>query len=501
MPELLEMNNINKAFSGVKALDDVHFHLQRGEVHAFMGENGAGKSTLMKILTGVYQRDSGEVLIDGQPVEYNRTADALADGVVIVHQELNMMDDLKVYENIFIGRESMSGFLINDRENIKKTRELFDIIGVKIDPSAKVGDLTVGQQQMVEIAKAVSHDAKIVVFDEPTSALTQLEIKELFSIIRDLKSKGIGIIYITHRMDEVFEISDRITVLRDGTYVGTVQTKETTKDQLISMMVGRKLTEEVKTTSGVSDDAEIVLQVEDLADGNMVKDVSFTLRKGEILGVSGLMGAGRTEMARLIYGAEKPTSGKIILRGEEVRIKSTDDAVSKGIGYLSEDRRRFGVLVGKPISENTILPSLSNYVQSGLINDRKARKDSIDFNDTVSTKMVSVDQEVRTLSGGNQQKVVVAKWLLRDSDILIFDEPTRGIDVGAKAEIYHLMQDLANQGKSIIMISSEMQEILRMSDRVVVMCEGRVTAIIPIEEATQEKILGYAMMREEVVHG
>lgn len=498
MAELLEMKNINKAFSGVKALEDVQLHLKSGEVHALMGENGAGKSTLMKILTGVYQRDTGEVLLNGKPVVYNNTAEALADGVVIVHQELNMMDQLTVYENIFIGRESMNGVLINDKENIKKTEELFDHIGVSINPRTKVGELTVGQQQMVEIAKAVSHDAKLVVFDEPTSALTQTEIEELFTIINDLKTRNVGIIYITHRMNEVFLISDRITVLRDGSYVGTREAAKTNKDELIAMMVGRELTEEVKAESQVADDAEVVLEVENLAAGKMVKNVSFTLRKGEILGVSGLMGAGRTEMARLIYGAEQPDSGKIKLHGKEVEIKSTADAVALGIGYLSEDRRRYGCLTEKDVTENTVLPSIDNYVKKGLINDRKTRKDAEFFNEKVKTKMTSVDQVVRTLSGGNQQKVVVAKWLLRDSEVLIFDEPTRGIDVGAKSEIHDLIQELANQGKSIIMISSEMQEILRMSDRVVVMCEGNVTGIVPIEEATQEKILSYAMMREEV---
>ncbi|NLN51196.1 MAG: sugar ABC transporter ATP-binding protein [Clostridiaceae bacterium] len=498
MAELLEMKNVDKAFSGVQALSNVQFHLRRGEVHAFMGENGAGKSTLMKILTGVYQRDAGEVLLDGNSVEYSNTAEAMADGVVIVHQELNMMGDLTVYENIFIGRESMNGILINDRENIKRTKELFDTIGVSINPHAKVDSLTVGQQQMVEIAKAVSHDARIVVFDEPTSALTQAEITELFTIIKDLRAKGIGIIYITHRMDEVFEISDRITILRDGQYIGTVDTANTDKDELISMMVGRELTEEVKLASQVDEDAEVVLEVEHLSAGRMVKDVSFNLRRGEILGVSGLMGAGRTEMARLIYGAEQPESGTIKLHGEEVQIKSTEDAVAMGIGYLSEDRRRFGVLVDKTVAENTVLANLDQYISQGLINDSKARQDAVEYNEMVNTKMTGVGQVVRTLSGGNQQKVVVAKWLLRDSDILIFDEPTRGIDVGAKAEIYEIMQDLADEGKSIIMISSEMQEILRMSDRIVVMCEGNVTATLPIEGATQEEILSYAMMRKEV---
>ena len=279
MAELLEMKNVDKAFSGVQALSNVQFHLRRGEVHAFMGENGAGKSTLMKILTGVYQRDAGEVLLDGNSVEYSNTAEAMADGVVIVHQELNMMGDLTVYENIFIGRESMNGILINDRENIKRTKVLFDTIGVSINPHAKVDSLTVGQQQMVEIAKAVSHDARIVVFDEPTSALTQAEITELFTIIKDLRAKGIGIIYITHRMDEVFEISDRITILRDGQYIGTVDTANTDKDELISMMVGRELTEEVKLASQVDEDAEVVLEVEHLSAGRMVKDVSFNLRR------------------------------------------------------------------------------------------------------------------------------------------------------------------------------------------------------------------------------
>lgn len=498
MAELLEMRNISKAFSGVQALDDVQLHLKGGEVHALMGENGAGKSTLMKILTGVYQRDSGEVLLNGEPVKYNNTAEALADGVVIVHQELNMMDELTVYENLFIGRESMTGGLINDKENIRKAEELFNQLGVSIDPNIKVGALTVGQQQMVEIAKAVSHDARIVVFDEPTSALTRNEIEELFTIINDLKEKNVGIIYITHRMNEVFQIADRITVLRDGGYIGTKEAVNTSQDDLINMMVGRELTEEVKTESQVPEDAEVVLEVENLAAGRMVKNVSFSLRKGEILGVSGLMGAGRTEMARLIYGAEQPESGVIKLHGEEVKINSTSDAVDLGIGYLSEDRRRYGVLTDKNVGENTVLPSIQEYIANILINDRKAKKDALKYNEKVKTKMTSIDQVVRTLSGGNQQKVVVAKWLLRDSEILIFDEPTRGIDVGAKSEIHNLMQELADQGKSIIMISSEMQEILRMSDRIVVMCEGNVTGIIPIEEATQEKILGYAMMRGEL---
>ena len=497
--DLLQMTGISKAFSGTQALLDVHLNLRRGEVHALMGENGAGKSTLMKILTGVYQRDEGEVLIDGKAVEYKNTAEAIEDGVVIVHQELNMMDDLTVYENMFIGRETMRGLLINDRDNIKRANELFEQIGVSIDPRAKIRDLTVGQQQMVEIAKAVSQQAKIIVFDEPTSALTKKEIDELFAIINDLRDKGVGIIYITHRMNEVFQISDRITVLRDGQYIGTVECENTDKDQLISMMVGRELTEEVKQASTCPPDAPEVLRVEGLRDGDMVKDVSFSVHAGEIIGVSGLMGAGRTEMARLIYGAEQPEEGRIFLHGEEVAIKNTEEAVKHGIGYLSEDRRRYGVLTEMDIANNTALASMDKFVDGMFINDKKIRKTAIEYNEKVRTKMASVDNKLKTLSGGNQQKVVVAKWLVRDSEILIFDEPTRGIDVGAKAEIYELMEELAREGKAIIMISSEMQEILRMSDRVVVMCEGVVTGIVPIEEATQEKLMTLATARREEI--
>lgn len=495
---LLKMKEIDKVFPGVKALDQVNFELQAGEVHALMGENGAGKSTLMKILTGVYQRDGGDVHLNTKEVNYENTREAQDDGVVIVHQELNNAEELTVSENIFLGREETKGFLINDRVSDFKSKELFDNLGVSINPQSKLKDLTVGEAQMVEIAKAISMNSRIIVFDEPTAALSQAEIEHLFRIIGDLKEQGVGIVYISHRMEEIGIISDRITVLRDGEYVGTVETEKTSKDHIIKMMVGRQLSEDPKEISNVSEDAPIVLEVKNLVAGDLVKNISFNLRKGEILGISGLMGAGRTETARAIFGADPIEEGELYLNGKKIEIKSTTDAVNSGIGYVSEDRRKYGVLVEKNISENISLNNLEPYINKGLIQDQKIIEMAENYRKMMRIKSSSVDQEVKNLSGGNQQKVVISKWLARDSDIIIFDEPTRGIDIGAKAEIYDLMDELVKQGKSIIMISSEMNEILRMSDRIIVLCEGRLTGELPIEEATQEKILEYATMRSEI---
>ena len=359
-----------------------------------------------------------------------------------------------------------------------------------------MGKLTVGKQQMCEIAKAISHDAKVIVFDEPTAALTTAEIEQLFKIIRELREKGLGIVYISHRMDEIKVITDRVTVMRDGSYVGTLVTSECTKDDIIKMMVGRTIFEEPKTKSAVSPDAPEVLRVEHLTVGRKVRDVSFSLRKGEILGFSGLMGAGRTETARALFGADPKDSGDIYINGELVTIRSPEDAVKLGIGYLSEDRKQFGLVLGKSVAENTTLASMKEYKVGGFIDSKKERETAEKYVRELRTKTPGIDQLVLNLSGGNQQKVVLAKWLVRNCDILIFDEPTRGIDVGAKNEIYHLMNELAHQGKSIIMISSEMAEILRMSDRILVMCEGKKTAEIPIEDATQEGIM-YAATRKE----
>ena len=463
---ILTMKDIDKSFPGVHALDHVNFEVKRGEVHALMGENGAGKSTLMKVLTGIYQKDSGSIVYKGQETEFHNTREAQDAGVVIVHQELNMVGDLTVAQNIFIGREPKKGFRIDDKKMIEDSKKLFQDLNIEINPKEKMKNLTVGKQQMCEIAKAISHKAEVIIFDEPSAALTEKEIADLFEIIRDLRKKNLGIVYISHRMDEIKTITDRVTVMRDGGYVGTLITKDSTKEDIINMMVGRVIYEDPKQESAVPADAPVVLKVEHLNAGKMVQDVSFELRKGEILGFSGLMGAGRTETARALFGADPKQSGKISIMGKdgqlhEVTINSPQDAVKCGIGYLSEDRRRYGCVVQKSVNE-------------------------------LATKTPTTDQLVVNLSGGNQQKVVIAKWLTRDSDILIFDEPTRGIDVGAKNEIYKLMNRLAAEGKSIIMISSEMTEVLRMSDRIIIMCEGKVTGCIDISEATQENIMDKA---------
>ena len=492
---ILSMRDIDKSFPGVHALDHANLEVRRGEVHALMGENGAGKSTLMKVLTGIYSKDSGTIIYEGKEVEFHNPKEAQDAGIVIVHQELNMMSHLTVAQNIFIGREFMKGKFIDDARMNAEAKKLFDQLEIDIDPTEKMGNLTVGKQQMCEIAKAISHQAKIIVFDEPSSALTEAEIDELFKIIRDLRAKKMGIVYITHRMDEIKVITDRVTVMRDGGYVGTLITADCTKSDIISMMVGRVIYEDPKTKSMVAPDAPVVLKVEHLNAGKMVQDVSFELHKGEILGFAGLMGAGRTETARAVFGADPKESGDIYINGEKVTINSPEDAVKLGIGYLSEDRKRYGIVVGKSVAENSTMADLKTFVKGLFINKKAENEITQTFIDRLNTKTPGTDQLVVNLSGGNQQKVVLAKWLVKNCDILIFDEPTRGIDVGAKSEIYHLMNELTAQGKSIIMISSEMPEILRMSDRIVVMCEGRKTAEIDIADATQEKIMHAATLR------
>ncbi|MCI8846357.1 MAG: sugar ABC transporter ATP-binding protein [Kineothrix sp.] len=489
---ILTMKDIDKSFPGVHALDHVNFEVRKGEVHALMGENGAGKSTLMKVLTGIYTKDSGSIVYEGKEVEFHNTRDAQDQGIVIVHQELNMLGHLTVAQNIFIGREFKKGIRIDDKKMNEEAEKLFKRLNIDIDPTEMMGNLTVGKQQMCEIAKAISHEAKVIIFDEPSAALTEAEIEELFKIIRDLRKQQLGIVYISHRMDEIKVITDRVTVMRDGTYVGTLITNDCTKDDIINMMVGRVIYEDPKTESSVAKDAPIVLKVENLNAGRMVQDVSFELRKGEILGFSGLMGAGRTETARAIFGADPKTSGTITINGKKVEINSPEDAVKCGIGYLSEDRKRYGIVVQKSVAENSTMATMENFVKGLFINKKAENKAAQDYVDSLATKTPGVDQLVVNLSGGNQQKVVIAKWLIRNCDILIFDEPTRGIDVGAKNEIYKLMNRLAEEGKSIIMISSEMTEILRMSDRIVVMCEGRKTGEIDISEASQEIIMNMA---------
>ena len=493
---ILRMEGIDKSFTGVHALKGVDFDLQKGEVHALMGENGAGKSTLMKILTGIYAKDAGTITYEGAAVEFKTPKEAQDAGIAIVHQELNMMNHLTVAQNIFIGREAMSGRIINDKKMNEDAAALFRRLNIKIDPAAVMGDLTVGKQQMCEIAKAISREVKLIVFDEPTAALTDAEIEELFKIIRDLRERGLGIIYISHRMDEIKVITDRVTVMRDGEYVGTLITKDCSKEDIINMMVGRVIYEEPKQKSMVAQDAPVVLSVRHLNAGKLVRDVSFDLRKGEILGFAGLMGAGRTETARAIFGADPVESGEIYMNGKQVQIKCPKDAVAAGIGYLSEDRKRYGIILDKTITENSTMATMEEYQKGVFIDKKKERQVTESYVKKLKTKTPTVDAAVGNLSGGNQQKVVIAKWLVRDCEVLIFDEPTRGIDVGAKSEIYHLMNELAAAGKAIIMISSELPEVLRMSDRVMVMCEGRITGEIPIEEASQASIMTAATLRD-----
>ena len=497
---ILTMKGIDKTFPGVHALDHVDFEVRKGEVHALMGENGAGKSTLMKVLTGIYTKDSGTITYEGREVEFHSPREAQEAGIVIVHQELNMMGHLTVAQNIFIGREPRSGLFIRDAAMNAEARKLFAQLNIDIDPRETMSNLTVAKQQMCEIAKAISHEAKVIIFDEPTAALTDTEIEQLFVIIRDLRQKGYGIVYISHRMDEIKKITDRVSVMRDGQYIGTLITEDCTKEDIINMMVGRVIYEEPKTHSMVEPDAPVVLKVEHLNAGRMVQDVSFELRRGEILGFAGLVGAGRTETARALFGADPKQSGVITIDGKRVEIRSPKDAVEAGISYLSEDRKRFGVVLKKNITENSTLATLQEYTKGMFIDKPKEASVTRKYVELLKTKTPGIDQLVMNLSGGNQQKVVIAKWLVNDSRIMIFDEPTRGIDVGAKQEIYELMNQLAKSGKSIIMISSEMSEILRMSDRILVMCEGKKTGELDIAEATQEKITTLAT-RDIVMQG
>lgn len=494
---ILKMKKIEKNFSGVHALKGVDFELRSGEVHALMGENGAGKSTLMKILCGIYKADSGEIICFNKKCDFNSVKDSQDLGISIIHQELNQVNDLTVAKNIFLGREKLKyGCFIDDKQMEYDTKKLLDYVGVNINPQEKISSLTVGQQQMVEIAKAFSYDSKILILDEPTTALTEPETEELFKIMKELKSKGIGMIYISHRMDEIRKISDKVTVMRDGEYIGTVKTAEVTDEEIIKMMVGRKITLRRKEESSVKENSPVVLEVRNLNSGEKFKNISFNLRKGEILGFSGLMGAGRTELARAICGADKFNSGEILINGKSVTIKNPADAVKKGICYLSEDRKRYGLLLNKNVAENTLLSSLENYSEFGFINDKKANRDAKTENEKLKTKTPSLRESVKNLSGGNQQKVIIARWLLKNTDIFIFDEPTRGIDIGAKSEMYDLIEQLSSKGKSVIIISSELSEILGISDRVIVMCEGRITKEFSIREANQENIMRFAMMRE-----
>ncbi len=497
MAALISVEKLCKSFPGVRALHEVQFDLQAGEVHALMGENGAGKSTLMKILAGVYRKDSGEVRMDGKVVEIESPAHAQSMAIGIIHQELHLMNHLTAAQNIFLGREPrrFGGFFLDEDQLNTDAATLFERLKLKLDPRTPIGALTVARQQMVEISKALSFRSRVLIMDEPTAALNNAEIDELFRIIRQLKSQGVGIVYISHKMDEIQRIADRVTVLRDGCYIDTVPAS-TPMTHIITMMVGRTLEQSEKTVPDVTAQP-IVMQVRGLQRGRVIRDVSFNLRRGEILGFAGLMGAGRTEVARAIFGADPLEAGEVHVHGQRITLRSPQDAVRAGIGYLSEDRKNFGLATGMDVAANITLPSLSRFLRWHIFLEKAGiTRTAHKMVDTLRIKTPSLQQTARLLSGGNQQKVVVAKWLVRDCDILIFDEPTRGIDVGAKSEIYKLLNALAEQGKAIIVISSELPEVLLLSHRILVMCEGRITGEVRGDQATQEGLMQLATQRE-----
>ncbi|HZH92638.1 MAG TPA: ATP-binding cassette domain-containing protein [Tissierellaceae bacterium] len=493
--KVVSMENIIKEFSGVRVLDNVDFNIYKGKVMALVGENGAGKSTLMKILTGVYVRTSGKVVLNGEPVEFNTTKESQDKGIAFIHQELNLVRDLSIGENIFLGREPVGpAGKIRWKKLYDDSREWLTKLGLEEDPRELVRNLSVGKQQMIEIAKALSLDAQVIIMDEPTGALTLSETDRLFKVVKELRGSGHSIVYISHRLNEIFEICDHVTVLRDGTFVGEEPIENLDEDRIIEMMVGRKLSEQyprVETEIG-----DVVLEVKNLSN-RFVEDVSFQLRKGEILGVAGLVGAGRTELARTIYGVYQPESGEILVNGSPVSIKSPKDALKNGIAYLSEDRKENGIVLGMDLVENVTLASLNNYVgRIGSIDKSKERESTDGYIKSMSIKAASRNQLLQFLSGGNQQKVALAKNLDTNPGILLLDEPTRGVDVGAKKEIYELINKYKQEGMSILMVSSEIPEILGISDRVMIMHEGRVRGIIDIAEADQEKIMTYAVGKE-----
>ncbi|TCO77474.1 ribose ABC transporter ATP-binding protein RbsA [Marinisporobacter balticus] len=494
---IFEMKAITKEFPGVKALDHVDFKIHKGRVMALLGENGAGKSTLMKILSGVYQKDDGEIIYEGKKVDIKGPKDAQEEGISIIHQELNLIPHLTIGENIFLGREPVNAFKKIDWTKLYKDSEVL-LKKLKVDKSPKelVASLSIGEQQMVEIAKALSLNAKIIIMDEPTDALTKKETESLFHVIHELRAQQKSIVYISHRLEEIFQVCDDVTVLRDGKFIGEAQVKTLNEDQLIEMMVGRKLTEQFPSV--VVEKGDVALEVKNLSN-EYVKDISFLLRKGEILGISGLMGSGRTELAKSIYGALRKDSGKVYIDGKEVNIKSTQNALKEGIAYVSEDRKGQGLILGLSVKENMSISSLKDFESPIFkINRTKEKKAVKNYIAQMAIKTPTERQKIKNLSGGNQQKVSIAKGLMTNPKILILDEPTRGVDVGAKKEIYDLINKFKQTGMSIIMISSEMPEILGMSDRILVMHQGRITGELDRTDASQEKIMKCAVGIKEV---
>ncbi len=490
---LLRMTGISKAFPGVQALDDVHLDAGAGSVHALMGENGAGKSTLMKVLAGIYRADSGRIELDGQEVHVPDSATALRLGIAMIHQELSPVPAMMVAENIYLGREPVNRFgLVDKKRMIADAQAVFDKWQIDVNPRRVMKTLSVAQMQMVEIAKAISTDARLIIMDEPTSAITEREVEHLHRMIRSLRESGVAIIYITHKMDEVFKIADTVTVFRDGKHVATLPAAELDRQKLITLMVGRELThlfpkEEVAI-------GEVVMSVRGLTRHGVIDDITFDLRRGEILGLAGLMGAGRTEVLEAIFGVTKVDAGEIMIRGESVTIKSPADAIEAGMGLLTEDRKLTGIMGALSVRDNMTIANLNRFSPGGILRKRQMEAACVAQRDALAIKTPSLSQLIKNLSGGNQQKVLVSRWLLTLPDVLMIDEPTRGIDVGAKSEIHRLMSGLAKEGKAILMVSSEMPEILGMSDRVLVMAGGRITAEFSRAEVTQEKVLEAATL-------
>ena len=487
----IEMRGINKAFGTNQVLNNAGFELRDGEVHALMGENGAGKSTLMKILTGVHPKDAGTILVDGVEVSYKNPQEAEKAGIVFIYQEINSLFDLTVEENLFMGKEITKGFGICDKKAMRaQAQEIMDRMGVNIPVDAVMSDLSVGQQQMVEICKALMVDAKVLIMDEPTAALTQSETENLFKVVNSLREKGVSIVYISHRMEEIFELCDRITILRDGSYIGTEYIKDITMDDIVQMMIGREIGERYPARDVKI--GEEVLRVEGLTHGKLFKDVSFSVRAGEVLGVSGLMGAGRTEIMQAIFGNLPVASGKIFIDGKEVSIKNPRQAIAAGIGFITEDRKTEGLLLEKSIAENIEIANLGKVSSKSVLSKSKGAALVKKGIEEFRIKCFGPEHECGNLSGGNQQKVVLAKWIYTDPKILILDEPTRGVDIGAKKEIYNVINEMAAKGVAVIMVSSELPEVLGMSDRIMVVHEGHVTGIIDGAQADQAKVMTLA---------
>lgn len=486
---LLTMTDVHKSFPGVKALDGVNLQVKAHTVHALMGENGAGKSTLLKCLFGIYAKDSGSIQFLGQEVDFRNAKYALESGISMVHQELNLVKQRSVMDNLWLGRYPRKGLFVDHKKMYQDTKAIFDELGIDIDPREKVGKLTVSEMQMIEIAKAFSYDAKIVIMDEPTSSLSEKEVNHLFTIIDKLKQRGCGIIYISHKMEEIFKICDEITILRDGKWIDTVATKDTNMDDLVAKMVGRSLTQrfpERHNTPG-----EVVLQVQNLTAKNQpsIQNVSFELRQGEVLGIGGLVGAKRTDIVETLFGIRERADGNIILHGQTIQNKTPVEAIKNGFALVTEERRSTGIFAGLDISFNSLVSNIKKYTKMGLLNSKTMKNDTQWVIDSMHVKTPNQKTKIGTLSGGNQQKVILGRWLLTNPEILMLDEPTRGIDIGAKFEIYQLIAELANRGKSVIIISSEMPELLGVTDRIMVMSAGKVAGIVNTKETCQEEIL------------